>query len=419
MSLLVALALAGCVDPLALTALERDRLALIGPAADPPLDPTNRLDGDPRAEWLGQALFFDPALSAVGVSCASCHPPEHGFADPAPLSEGAGTTRRHAPTVLYAGWQRWLTWDGAADSLWMQALGPIEHPDEMATPRTEAARRVATHPVYGPVLRELIGPLPDLADRERFPAARPVPEAPTDPLHLAWEGMDPADRAVVDDVFVAIGKALAAYERRLAPGPAPFDAWAEAVLDDEPAAARRALSDEARLGAKLFLDEARCHACHLGPALSNLEFHNLDLPPPFWARDRDWGRADGVRRLLASPFNAAGPHSDAPDGPDAALLATLVVDDPELAGRFRTPPLRDVARTAPYMHSGHFETLREVVDFYAEPPEQGADVGHRDDQLFLPLELDEAERDALVALLEALTGAPLDPALLGPPGVPP
>jgi cytochrome c peroxidase len=404
----------GCADPAALTEEEEGRLGLLDVALDPPLDATNRVDGDAAAEELGQILFFDPGLSPLQLPCAACHLPESGFADPRPQSVGpGGTTPRHSPTIQYAAWQRWMFWDGRADSLWSQALGPIENPGEMGGTRVGVVRHLAAVPGLRSRYEAVFGPLPDVTGLPE--RARPVPGAPDHPDQVAWDALDADTRLAVDTAFANVGKAIAAYERLLVPGPSRFDDWLLAGRSGEPT--RDLLDDTELLGLKLFLGDARCHSCHSGPALSNLEFANLDVENPAWVEPGDVGRLAGARAVVADPFNAAGAFSDAPDGVDARLVRGLIVDNLEQEGQFKVPTLRNVVDTAPYLHHGGLATLDEVVDFYLAPPQANSGVGHRDELVFLPLELeveDDVAREALVALMAAFTGSPIDPALTEP-----
>ena len=121
----------------------------------------------------------------------------------------------------------------------------------------------------------------------------------------------------------------------------------------------------------------------------------------------------GVRKVLADPFNALGAHSDARAGEAAEKLETLA-QGPETWGELETPTLRNVARTAPYMHQGQFETLAEVVRFYSTL-EGSAPPGQHQEQVLQALDLTEREQADLVAFLEALTDESLDPALRTPP----
>lgn len=395
------------------SATERSRIASLSPLPAPPPDPTNAVADDPAAARLGQRLFFDTRLSANGeVACASCHRPEHGFADPQALSEGIGTTRRHAPTLLNVGHQQWLFWDGRADSLWAQALGPMEASHEHGTSRLELAHLLHDDAALRNAYRQLFGPMPALEDADRFPAeARPVPGNPDHPHQRDWDAMAAVDRQAVNRVAVNAAKAIAAYQRRLLTGTTPFDRFARGLQTGD-AEALAALSPAAQRGLKLFVGRANCVTCHFGPDFSDGEFHNLGLPSRPWLPAEDLGRFAGVAAVKSSPFNARGTHSDAPDSEQAAEVRFLARQQ-ENRGQFKTPPLRGVARTPPYMHGGHFETLEEVVRFYSELPGATA-VGHREHTL-QPLDLTDREVADLVAFLKSLTGPDLPRALTRDP----
>src|SRR5215213_6974818 len=184
----------------------------------PPLapDPSNKVADDERAVALGQQLFFDTRLSVNGkVACATCHLPEHEFQDGKPLGQGVGTTARRTMPIAGTAYSPWLFWDGRKDSLWAQALGPLESAVEHGGSRTQYAHLIDQR--YRAEYEALFGRLPDLANAARFPAsAGPV----ADPAaRAAWERMAPADRDAVSRVYADIGKAIAAYERRILPGP--------------------------------------------------------------------------------------------------------------------------------------------------------------------------------------------------------
>ncbi|MCB9797160.1 MAG: cytochrome-c peroxidase, partial [Alphaproteobacteria bacterium] len=347
-------------DP-GLGAAELRRALSMSPRPEIPADPTNAWADDPAAARLGQALFYDARLSGNGeVSCSSCHQPEHGFADPLALSEGVGTTGRNAPHALDTAWNRWFFWDGRADSHWAQALGPMESAVEHGGSRLQYAHVVYDDPELAAAYTAVFGPLPALDDAERFPAAgRPVPEQPSHPWNVAWEGMAEADQDAVTEVFVRMGKAIAAYERLLITGPAPIDAYVEA-LEAEDSAGLEVLSPPARRGLALFVGDAGCHFCHAGAGFSDLEFHNIGLPDDGGAIDP--GRYEGIGLLLENEFNGASRWSDDPEAGGATL--EHLVQGTETLGQFKTPGLRAVAWTAPFMQDGRFETLREVVEHY-------------------------------------------------------
>lgn len=378
----------------------------IGSLPPPPPDPSNAVADDPRAVALGHKLFFDARLSGNGqVSCATCHQPERLFQDGLPLGQGLGPMPRRTMTIVGAAYSPWLFWDGRKDSLWAQALAPLEHPLEHGGTRTQYAHLIARH--YRAEYEALFGPLPDLSDQARFPAsAGPV----SDPAaRAAWEGMKPEDREAVTRVFVNIGKAIAAYERRILPGPSRFDAYVQALLAGDAQGMERSLTPDEVAGLRLFIGKAECTHCHNGPLFTNNDFHNTGIPAPA-DLPLDKGRAVGAPQVLADEFNCLGPYSDAePD--TCADLRFLKANGEELVGAFKPPSLRNVAERAPYMHAGQFATLREVLEHYNR-----ASPGPIGKTELLPLHLSRKELAQLEAFLRSLSG-PLNapPELLMPP----
>ena len=384
------------------------------PLEPPPPDETNRFQADPRAARLGQMLFFDARVSANGeVSCATCHVPERAFTDGRPVARGLGEGHRNTPTVVNVSYSRWFFWDGRADTAWAQALQPLESEHELGASRLQLAHLLHGDPELREAYEGLFGALPPLGDGERFPReARPVPGDPEHPHQRAWLGMEDGDRAAVDRVLANAAKALAAYEHRLVSRRSPFDRFAEGLVDGDPEKLG-ALGPRALEGLRLFLGKAGCRQCHVGPLFSDGEFHNVGVPPRGGGRPRDPARYAGARAVLADPFNARGAHSDDPQGPRARRLGALR-NPPESWGQYKTPSLRNVAATAPYMHAGQFASLREVVEYYSTL--EGAVVaGHHRELVLQPLALSEREIDALVAFLESLTDLDLPAELLAPP----
>lgn len=376
-----------------------ESLAIDGPMIPPP-DPTNAYADDPRAAALGQALFVDTALSRDGsVSCATCHQPERHFTDGLRVAEGLFPGSRNTPTVVGAAFSPWQLWDGSKDSLWSQALGPFENPLEHGFSRVDVVRIVWTS--YRSQYEGVFGPLPPMNLHHRFPPqARPDPTDPDGAANRGWQTMTEEDRAAIDAAFANTGKALAAFQRRLVPRPAPFDRYVRDLVAGRDRS--DAMTEEAIEGLALFIGKAECISCHDGPRFTDDAFHNLGVPtnPDLFAPDR--GRVEGALGVLDDPFNCWSPLSDAPE--NCAELRFLDPTFEDFDGAFKTPSLRDVARTAPYMHAGQFATLREVIDFYDELPGEPP-VGHREFTL-QPLELSEKEKDALEAFLHALSGQP-------------
>lgn len=360
-------------------------------------------------------MFFDPRLSRDGkISCATCHDPAKSFTDGKTLSEGAATGDRHTPAIWNVAHHRWLFWDGRADTLWGQVAGPLESPNEMDGDRVSIARLIVQDDSLREAYVQIFGKLPNISDASRFPqAARPLLQSPQDSQHRAWQAMREGGREDINRVLANIGKALAAYETRLISRDSPFDRFVVQLKRNEKL---DAISASAQRGLKLFVGRADCRQCHLGPMFSDGEFHNIRVPPLGGGEPTDAGRFRGIDLLRASPFNAAGRFSDDRDGAAAKRLAFLA-KPADSWGAFKTPSLRNVARTPPYMHQGQFASLRDVLNYYSTL--EGAVVmGHHPETVLKPLFLDAQEIDDLIAFLECLTDEAIDPSLLRAPDAP-
>lgn len=396
-------------------------LALIlnhSPLGPLPADPTDRVANDPRAARLGQYLFFDRAFSPNdAVSCESCHQPARAFTDGRPIARGLALGTRKAPTVLNAAYNHWYFWDGRADSEWAQALQPFENPREMGTDRLHVLHTVADDAALRVAYERIFGSLPPLSDTRRFPAhARPDADRNT-PLARAWAHMTPGDRYAVDRAYSNMTKAIEAYERKLVGSTSPFDRYVAALRSDD-VAAENVISPSAKRGLRLFAGAGNCELCHSGAAFSDGQFHNIGLPLlPGEAPDR--GRADGIELVRVDPFNAAGRFSDDRSGSSATQLQYLASPGSQL-GAFKTPSLRNVAVTGPYMHDGRFATLRQVLDFYAqgEAASRGRLVGKREQTTNLIPHFTASQESDLIAFLKTLTNAPLPAALTRRPSTP-
>ena len=222
-----------------------------------------------------------------------------------------------------------------------------------------------------------------------------------------------ADRAV-NLALTNLVKSIAAYQMQLVSQDSPFDDYV-ARLDDEDPAAIDAISPAARRGLKVFVGKGNCVACHNGANFSDGTFHNLGLPAANPETPTDKGRLSGVEIVKSTPFNASGEFSDDTEGRRARWLAYLTAT-PEDVGQFKTPTLRNVSQTPPYMHGGQFQTLEEVVAFYSTLPAK-AQAGHREEMLE-PLGLSAGEISDVVAFLEALDGEPVPAALTEQPESP-
>lgn len=362
----------------------------LGKLGPPPADPSNRVADDPRAAALGRQLFFDPRLSADGkVACASCHRPEHGFSDPLPLSRGIGTTDRSSMTLIGAAWQNWFFWDGRKDSLWSQALAPLEAANEHGLDRVAAVRVVTQH--HRQAYEQIFGKLPDL---RRLPAHASPLGNPRE--RRAWNALPPPTRNDVTRAFANLGKSIAAWERTLSLTPSRFDRYAEALARADTAAMRASLSPDEVAGMRLFIGPARCIHCHNGPLFSNGEFHATGVR--YSEQPQDAGRAGSLQAVRKDEFNCLGAYSDAQ--PEAcAALRFLPQHWPGKPGAFKVPTLRNVSRTAPYMRTGEMGSLRAVLDHY-NAGSRIAFASERTD--IFPLNLSPRELNQIVAFLGAL-----------------
>ena len=295
----------------------------------------------PEKIALGQRLFSERLLSRDRtLACVNCHDPQRAFTDSRPVAIGVrgqvGT--RSAPTLVNRGYGRSHFWDGRAPTLEAQVVEPIANPKELDLTIDEAVGRLTRTRAYG----------------DQFEAAfgRPV------------NAQD-------------LARALASYVRTITSGNAPLDRYMNGERD--------ALSEPERAGLAIFRGKGNCTTCHVGPTLSDEQFHNTGVA---W---RGAGRAAG---------GAPAPLEEKWAGVFTDEGRAAITGRPEDRGAFKTPTLREIARTAPYMHDGTFSTLEEVVDFY----NRGGNKNPFLDAELRPLGLSDQEKQALLAFLRSLIG---------------
>ncbi|GAB2507652.1 cytochrome-c peroxidase [Lysobacter humi (ex Lee et al. 2017)] len=325
----------------------------------PPPDPSNRYADDPAAAALGRALFFDKRLSSNGlVACASCHDPGRGFQDGRPVGVGVGTGKRRSMPVADAVYSPWLFWDGRKDSLWSQALGPLEDAAEHGGTRVGLVRLLAKY--YSDAYEGVFGPLPEMANipTEAGPLGTPA-------QRTAWAALDPATKEVVNRAYANMGKAIAAFERTVTHKPSRFDRYALTAKQRGPVG-ESALTPSEIAGLRVFIGRGQCVTCHNGPLLTDSSFHNTGVPAAGGA-PADRGRADVLGKIKADEFSCIGRYSDA-DPNECQELAFLTDEDPSMEGAFKTPGLRGVADRPPYMHAGQIASLRGVIAHYVAAP---------------------------------------------------
>ncbi|MBL8514560.1 MAG: c-type cytochrome [Betaproteobacteria bacterium] len=371
-----------------------------------PADPSNKFERDPNAIALGKELFFDERFSKPGnVSCATCHQPAFQFQDGKPRGRAIGETPRRTQPLANIAHGPWFFWDGRKDSLWSQALAPLEDAKEHGGTRALYAHLVAEH--YRAEYEAVFGALPDLSKVPKNAGPRGTPSE-----MIAWRMLDKDMQRTVSRVFVNLGKAIAAYEKTIVHTPSRFDRYAEALVSGKRSAAADAqLTREEEEGLKLFIGRARCNTCHTGPLMTDHYFHSTRVPPREAGRV-DLGRFLGADEVLADEFNCLGPFSDAKPE-QCKELKFIVYADPYLKRAFKTPSLRGVATRAPYMHAGQFADLPRVIAHYIEAPESALPdkrivQGHLMGSELVPLKLSDQEARALVAFLKTLDSTAIE-----------
>jgi len=361
----------------------------IGSLGPLPVDPTNRFSDNPKAAAFGRKLFFEDKFSGnMKVSCATCHREDYSFTDNLPLSHGMDTTPRRSMPLIGAAYNSWFFWDGRSDSLWSQALGPIENKLEHGISRTMSAYIISKY--YREEYEEIFGDLPDFMEDDFPQHARPAMDDP-DALK-AWVLMTPDQRNAVNRVYVNMGKSIAAFVRTILPQPSPFDRYVEQILAGDTLRNRMELTDEEAAGLHLFIGKAKCTNCHNGPLFTNSDFHSLGLPPKD-AHNPDQGRAAAITQVLSNEFNCLSKYSDAKPE-DCLELRFIDTSNQKYIGAFKTPTLRNVTERPPYMHAGQFATVREVLEFYRSKA-KNPELGHGD--------LTDQEFDQLEAFLHSLS----------------
>lgn len=306
---------------------------------------------------LGRQLYFDPRLSADStISCASCHHPDNGYAKDTQFGVGVGNQLggRNSPVSYNRILSGPQFWDGRAATLEEQAIGPIANPIEMGHTHDACIAGLGKIPGY----------------------------------KLQFDAVFGKNSLTIDNV----GKALATFERAIVSGPSPFDYYEEMtkfraldpedlqdLLEDDPAVAadykaakqgleKSPMNESAIRGRTLFFSErVNCAACHVGANLTDEKYHNLGIGME--AKEPDIGRAE-------------------------------ITGDDKDWGAFKTPTIRNVALSAPYMHDGSLKTLMDVVEHY----NKGGIPNRNLSDKIVKLNLTQQEKEDLVAFMEACTG---------------
>ncbi len=321
----------------------------IGALPDKPPEPPDNPTTPEKVE-LGKLLYFDPRLSGDGsVSCATCHDPNHGWAKKRVMSPAYPENKhfRHSPTVLNVAYNMLMFWDGRAKSLEEQAEKPILSPFEMNMNYDLLEERLKAIPGYV----------------ERFKKAFPGEKDPVNIKNVA--------------------KAIAAFERTIVCNDSPFDLYMKGD--------KNAMTPEQVKGMKLFVGKAGCVQCHNGVNFTDDKFHVTGVPKHKLESN---ALVAATRNFVLREAGFKNPESI-----DRDLGRYFLTKKEEDKGSFKTPTLRNVSLTPPYMHNGVFKNLDEVIEFYDKG---GGNVPNKS-KLLKPLNLSDEEKANLRAFLEALT----------------
>jgi cytochrome c peroxidase len=445
---------------------------------------------------LGRPVPFGraPKGQPAGIACSNCHDFNHGGADssalPGNVSSGGGWTFSNALPVFNAAFYQLFTWSGRLDSLWAQGAADSENPLTTNGNRLHTAWLISE--LYRPQYEKVFGlyPLPmegKASDWDGKVIEPGTPQAgqckleagacpsgcrevtstvsnakacfPRFPLNgkpgkvagcqfedggePAWDAFDcmaDDDRNAVTRVLINYGKSIAAFESTLISRNSPFDRWVVDLRNGK-GDISKAISEEAKVGARIFVGKGACNDCHSTPLLSDNRFHNIGVEQIGKAVPQEsdcpaggtcdcapasethagpsncipWGARDGIEKLKAAKTRRDLIWSDNMGDTSRMSYVNMNLEDMPKAA-YRTPSLRNVAVTAPYMHNGSLATLEEVVWHYNKGGSANV-PGARDPRL-KPLFLSDAEQQALVSFLKSLTSEPMAPELIAPPTLP-
>jgi cytochrome c peroxidase len=395
---------------------------------------------------LGTKFFFDPGFSANGqISCATCHQPDKSFTDGLATAQGLVKTKMNTPTLInsYAG--EWFFWNGRADSLEAQAMGPVENPQEHGFSRAQIALRI--NALYKSDYEKIFGSLPqDLPAAPTPPPANHPPlvsnavsayalatlgspifqkmilrsaqsagQQPVEVLRRLAAGPDEKDTVFdrlsnerkdeLNHVFANFSRAIAAFERTIKTSDTPFDRYADQLVSGKtPETALGQDFGEPELrGLRLFTGRGNCTLCHSGPRFTDEQFHNIGLMATS-GDSIDFGRAQGMLVARDNAFNCHGKYLKQATPSESCLeLTYLETENAEALGAFKTPTLRNLKHTAPYGHDGRFPRVMDILAHYNHlgvPPA----VGHIEEVL-IGLGFTNDELQDLESFMMSLNGS--------------
>lgn len=401
---------------------------------------------------LGEKLFFDTKLSSDNkVSCATCHQPEKFFTDQQPTASTRSILHRNTPTVVNSGYLPWLFWDGRAISLSDQIRGPLESEHEQLSNWSHLAKTIQKF--YKEEYQELFEDIPQwvLNSKDALPQppknllspkiaafalstlqdsplqkkilskAQKLKVAPATlvsqyisqfsssekqkTMYANFEELNTKQKQELQKILQNIGKALAYYQSSLQALDSPYDRFSKRALESK--SIEESFGDNFKeqelQGMQLFFGKARCSSCHFGELFTDNGFHNIGVPPHM--RDGqpqiDFARAGSLLQLQkAAP--TCEEHILAFHTNNACEeLKYINTEAIETLGAFRTPSLRNLKLTAPYFHAGQAKTLKEVIDFYVDPPLK-TPIGEVEGSL-IPIQLTNKEKSSLISFLLSLS----------------
>ncbi len=359
-----------------------------------PPSPGNLYADNALAIQLGKELFFDTRLSANGhVSCASCHQPERQFQDGRSVGRGVSEGKRRTMPLRGVQWSPWQFWDGRKDSLWSQALAPLEDRSEHNVSRVFVVKHLLKH--YPKKYRAIFAGKPLTTEQLPEQASPLWPGS----HQTAWNALPTNLQDQVNRVFANTGKAIAAFIRTLKPEENRFDRYLTQRMGGH--STQGLLSEQEAAGYRLFTGKGQCSTCHRGPRFTDDDFHRTGVSGPT-GQPPDLGRLAGASQVLTDPFNCQGQYSDANPN-QCPELKYLQVNFHSILGAFKTPSLRGVSRRPPYMHAGQISSLEDVIDHYTSTPDGLTAVGTGEKNTELnPLTLSQEEKQLLLAFLHML-----------------
>ncbi len=355
-------------DKVSFSESERSAILTHGPwPPEPTVDPSNRVSGNKSAITFGRELFRSRFLSASRRhSCITCHKPNRAYADGLALSSGVSRLDRNTISLANLRLNRWFGWDGGSDNLWAQSIRPILDPREMNTSASLIAKRLRNDAPFARGYQNIFESSPKNHDDKQ--------------------------------VLINLGKALAAYQETIVTPRTPFDEFRDALAaGDKQKAGRYPVA--AKRGLRIFVGKGKCSLCHQGQNFTNGEFDDAGVRYFKTSGGIDKGRFGGIQKLQKSPYTLLGRYNDNPRKVPG-IATRHVTRSHQSWGQFRVPSLRNISKTAPYMHDGSLATLKDVVQHYSSLNEERLHLDGRG--LLRRLNLTDAEINDLVTFLETL-----------------